>query len=83
MKFHGHIWIQTRDPTKETDADLHIKRLSLRDQRSSYGILSLHLCWLTKVIECSYVEMVERQKELHRETFGFSRLNSSSNDLWH
>jgi len=54
---------------KETDADLHIKPVSYRDRRSQYGILSLHLCWLKNVIECRYVEMVERQKELQKEKF--------------
>jgi hypothetical protein len=62
-KFHACIWIQTRNTTKETHADLHIKPVSYRDRRSQYGILSLHLCWLTNVIERRYVEIVERQKE--------------------
>jgi hypothetical protein len=43
-KFHAQIWIQNRDPTKETDADLHIKPVGYRDRCSQYGILSLHLC---------------------------------------
>jgi hypothetical protein len=65
----AHIWIQTHDPTKETDAALRINPVSYRDGCSQYGILSLHLCWLTNVIESWYVEMVERQKALHNERF--------------
>jgi hypothetical protein len=69
MKFRVHIWIQTGNPTKETEADLHIKPIRYRDRRSQYGIFSLHLWWLTNVIKCSDVEIVERHKELHKETF--------------
>ena len=68
-KFHANIWTQTRNSKKETNAELHNKPVNYRDRRSQYGILSLHLCWLTNVIECRYVEMVERQKELLKETF--------------
>jgi hypothetical protein len=46
-----------RNPCRTT-----IKSVTYSDRRSQYGILSLHLCWLTDVIECRYVEMVGRQK---------------------
>ena len=59
-----HIWIQIRDPTKETDADLYIKPVSHRDRSSQYEILSLHLWWLRNIIECRYIEIDERQKSV-------------------
>jgi hypothetical protein len=33
-KFHALIGIQTHDPTKETDADIHVKPVSYRNRRS-------------------------------------------------
>jgi hypothetical protein len=43
-KFQTYVWILTRNPTTETDADIHNKPVSYWDLLNQYGILSLYLC---------------------------------------